>query len=186
MMDIGACYGTKFDTQSLIKAQNNRDMSLIKMESAEACFPGVSKSFYSDFLCVKFKECSSNFAKSENRFQAIGATESHDTTPPKFTIPNGWNNADGAESELISLNRASSRELLRSDFALWAYRAVNIVFLAFVTFAFVLSAAGSGASLVEKDNDRPSLADLEISAGVVLVVNALGFLSYNASIRTLR
>jgi hypothetical protein len=45
---VGGCYGTHFDSQSVIDAKNNRDLCLLKLDSVEGCAPNWNEEVFID------------------------------------------------------------------------------------------------------------------------------------------
>jgi hypothetical protein len=153
-----------------------KDICRLKVESAEECFPGISKSIYTDVYCTEFHTCAATFYEARKNFLRIGAIESKTSSGHEYVLPKGWNNIKAAESVLKERNRKANVATTRYDGG--GYRAVNIVFLGTSPFGIALTGAALVANFFEKDESTLEFTDLCNGGEVAVFVGALAFFVY--------
>jgi hypothetical protein len=145
--DITPCYGTAWDSESLQRASQKKDMCEMKLRSAADCFAGWDAGGYADYFCSNFTDCVSAFERSRELWEEIGAVNiAGPDERPQFRLPVGWNRLDdfieAVTDHIISM---TDREWMPSP-EFWL--AVHVPLLAIASVGWILLVVGLIAAVL--------------------------------------
>jgi hypothetical protein len=135
------CYGAAFDRDSLLNAETQRDLCLIRVTSVSDCAPGWDIETFQDIICSQFTHCKADFKDKTQRWEKFGAinvTESG--SYQTFQLPAEWNDLDDLADYWSSVARSDLVDILLSWPPVWSV--INSALLAVGLTGFLMMGIG--------------------------------------------